>query len=517
MLKRFGGYSVLGLVLLVFGLVAWVMLARNWSSVALVHASAGALFLIIGWLRGELGGSGFFSARAAGVTLSSVGLLGVLIVINIAAGLKQPFVYDSTEQRIFTLAPQTSEVISGLNGELKIRGAFTGGKVRRDVAELFSRLRAASPLISWSVIDPERDVALIEKLGINEVDTVHFTYQARDGERTSKLAGKIDEQTVVNTLLKLTRGKPRPVYYLSGHGEPSIVQQSERSFGFLKESIEGENIKLTELNLDQGGIPSDAAAIILAAPEQPLLPVELQMIKEYLQRGGRAVMLAEPPSSADIAALAAEVGIKVGTDVIIDKNLKAVGGGDFGIEPLVSSFGSHPITVNFRQRVILSGASSVASGDLVAPSKIWDKPQVAELAFSSPTSWAERKPEQVFSEAPQASLDPDDQHGPVPVAAAFQGITLGGIDGETRVVVIGDSGFLDNVHLLQQYNKDFFLNCLNWTAGTDGGITIRPSTLRESKVSLSESQFDRMFFAAGIIFPELILLLGLVVWNARRW
>ena len=515
--KRFAGCSILGLVLIAFALVSLSILGSRWNAVSAAHAAAGGLLLVVGWRRGELGGSGFLNRRSAGITVSSFGLLGLILFINVVMNLYQPFVYDSTEQKIFTLAPQTRQVLAGLAGELNIRGAFTGGKVRRDVSELFNRLRAASPFVNWSVLDPERDLALVEKLGINEVDTVHFSYRAPEGVRESKLTGKIDEQAVINTVLKLTRGKPKSVYYITGHSEPSIEAETQSSYRFLRESIEGENIQLKDLKLDQSDIPADAVAIVLAAPQQPLLPGETKKIETYLVRGGRAILLAEPLTTSDVADLARIVGIEVGTDVIIDKNFKAGGGGGLGIEPLISSFGVHPITDKFHQRLLLSGAASVSSGALAPAAKIWDKPHVAELAFSGPESWAEKRPSEVFSEHPEAALDPEDQHGPVSVAAAFQGNPRGGIDGETRVVVLGDGDFLSNVNLHQQFNKDFFLNCLNWVAGNDNGITIRPVSLRESKTALSEQQFDRMFVVAGIIFPELIMILGLIIWNSRRW
>lgn len=515
--RRFGGFSALGAVLLLFAVIAFVMLGSGWRQVAAGHAVCGLLFLLAGWLRGELGGSGIFNRRTAGVTVSSLGLIGFLLTLNIAANLYPPFIYDSTEEKIFTLAPQSLQVLASLQGDMTIRAAFLGGKVRRDVAELFSRLRAASPHISWSVIDPEREVALIEKLGINQIDTVHFSYQAPDGVRESKLTGKIDEQTVTNTLLKLTRGKPRPVYYVTGHSEPDIGGTNERGYRFLRESIEGENIALEDLKLDQRGIPADAAAVILAAPRAALLVAEREMIERYLAEGGRAVFLAEPLAAADVTQIAGTLGIEVGNDVILDKDFKAVGAGDLGIEPLVSSFGAHPITTGFNERLLLSGASSVSGGSLSAAAKIWDQPKVTELAFTSGSSWAEKRPADVFSSAPQAGLDPEDQHGPVSIAAAFEGAPRGGFDGQTRVVVIGDADFLNNLNLLKQFNKDFFLNCLNWVIGTDGGVTIRPATLRESKVSLTEKQFDTMFVYAGIVFPELIMIIGLIIWNARRW
>jgi ABC-type uncharacterized transport system involved in gliding motility auxiliary subunit len=84
------------------------------------------------------------------------------------------------------------------------------------------------------------------------------------------------------------------------------------------------------------------------------------------------------------------------------------------------------------------------------------------------------------------------------------------------VIVIGDSDFVANVNIRSLFNSDFFLGLLNWSLGEDGGVTISSRGLRQSRNVLTDEQFGMIFVLSGIIFPELLLVMGLGVWWSRK-
>jgi len=84
-----------------------------------------------------------------------------------------------------------------------------------------------------------------------------------------------------------------------------------------------------------------------------------------------------------------------------------------------------------------------------------------------------------------------------------------------RVVVIGDADFVNNANIRQLFNRDFFLNILNWTIGEEEGVTIRAKSLRRSVKVLTNRQISLIFLVAGVLIPELVTLAGFVVWWAR--
>ena len=138
-----------------------------------------------------------------------------------------------------------------------------------------------------------------------------------------------------------------------------------------------------------------------------------------------------------------------------------------------------------------------------------------ELASSGAASWAETDT-QLFRDRGLVSRDDTDPGGPVSLAAA---VTLDGDgDGETagRLVVVGDSDFGRNRYIAEFYNADFFINAVNWLGGEEGFITIERKLPRASRVAMSRQQFNNFRYLSLFVFPEGILLLGIVLWWRRR-
>ena len=61
----------------------------------------------------------------------------------------------------------------------------------------------------------------------------------------------------------------------------------------------------------------------------------------------------------------------------------------------------------------------------------------------------------------------------------------------------------------QQYAAD-------WLAGEENQISIRPRTMRASRFRLTVDQFAVVFALSVLMLPELLLIVGIVVWWERR-
>jgi len=83
-------------------------------------------------------------------------------------------------------------------------------------------------------------------------------------------------------------------------------------------------------------------------------------------------------------------------------------------------------------------------------------------------------------------------------------------------VVVGDSDFVNNEYIQKMYNADLFLNMVNWLSGEDAYISIRPKATRGSMLLMTPEQTQTIFFNSVLIFPELLLLIGLAIWWRRR-
>ena len=140
------------------------------------------------------------------------------------------------------------------------------------------------------------------------------------------------------------------------------------------------------------------------------------------------------------------------------------------------------------------------------------------LARTSPTSWAETNLDEVFRNS-EASLDTEegDESGPVSVAVAVSAnlSELNRGDGETRLVVFGTARLANNQNLSQVYNRDLFLNSIAWLANEEDLVSIRGKTIRSSRVRFTEGEATTIFYLSVLVFPEIVLLIGLAVWWRR--
>jgi ABC-type uncharacterized transport system involved in gliding motility auxiliary subunit len=84
------------------------------------------------------------------------------------------------------------------------------------------------------------------------------------------------------------------------------------------------------------------------------------------------------------------------------------------------------------------------------------------------------------------------------------------------MVVIGSTDIATNQFLNNFFNRDFLMNGVDWLAGQTNSITIRPRALRASRFSLTIGEFDVVFVLSVLLLPELLLIIGIVVWWERR-
>jgi ABC-type uncharacterized transport system involved in gliding motility auxiliary subunit len=90
-----------------------------------------------------------------------------------------------------------------------------------------------------------------------------------------------------------------------------------------------------------------------------------------------------------------------------------------------------------------------------------------------------------------------------------------GDSAEARFVVYGSPDLVSNSIISFQGNKDLFLNSMDWLAGQQNFITIRPTPPTSAPVNLSAGQMRMIFYAFFIGLPALIIILGGAV-NFRR-
>ena len=515
-----------GVVLLLFGVVSLLFTgeAGEFVTYSMVQLVVGALLVVVslvfnmGGLWASLGRrSTRYSANA--ILYSGI-FLGLLVVVNVLA-YNHSWRKDFTEGRLFSLSGQSQRVLDALEQDVEVLAFFQQAQGTR-LEDLLKNYAHASNRFRYEFIDPVRHPERARRHEVTASDVI----VVKSGDRETKITGTTEED-LTRAIIRVAKAEQKTIYFLAGHGERDLEDETERGYQVVQKALENENFLVEPLTLFLlEDVPDDAAALVVADPEKPLVQSELDAIRRYVDRGGSALFLVNPDGAPDITALVADWGVKVGRNVVVDQVFRLFAGPALGVDPIVEDFGFHEITRDFQGRLLFHMVSSVeVAGDL--PPGV----TAVSLAKTSPKSWAETDLERLF-ERGEVLQNEEDVPGPVSVAVAVTveprdaRVRDEGDDPEAlqphtyrhqaRIVVIGDADFVDNHHIGNMYNADFLLNVINWLADEEAQIAIRPRATRGSQIYMTPQQTRNIFYLSVLVLPQILLLVGLTIWWRRR-
>ncbi|MBY0276708.1 GldG family protein [Candidatus Binatia bacterium] len=500
--------GIVGLLLLFFGGIS-VLFTGRIEAYALIHLGVGIVLLAI-FLFGSFKDLGkLLSARSTkyGTNMVVYSLLFIALLVGVNwFGARHNKRWDVSESGVFTLSPQAKNVLAGLDKDVEMQAFLEGGH-DPEIEALFESFAYGSPRVKTTLVDPDKQPELTEKYGVRAYRTVRVAY----GENSTTVS-QPSEETLTNALIKVTKQTAQMVCFLDGEGEPDIDdQQTSQGFAEAKAALTSENYQTKKLVLIQEGkVPDDCNIVVVAAPERALLPQQVDAIAAFLKKGGKAVFMLPPRQGNELSPLLAEYGVKLGNDAVVDQVVRLFQGPQLGLNPIVSTYGAHPITKDIKERTVFPLTRSVDVGQT--------KPglTVVSLAKTSQSSWAETDLTTLF-DAQSAVLEESDVKGPVSIAAAVDADLkkLGTGEGDARLVVFGTAAFADNKNINTLYNRDLFLNSVGWLSNQEELLSIRPRTVRASRVEFSEEQATAIFYLSVLVIPELLMIIGLAVWWRR--
>ncbi len=511
-----GLFGLLGLIFFLFAGVAYY-LTRAATGVdllyILIHALAGLLALVAFLSTGLESLRGFVGERSTkyGVSavMSSVLFLGILVAVNYLS-TRYHHKFDLTEAGVYSLSPQSAQVVKNLDKELKLQ-AFVEGGVAPELRDLFNSYHDVSTKVSYQLIDPDREPELAEQYKVTAYDTVRLEYGGQSTTIT-----KPTEETLTNAIIKVTRSQKKTVCFLEGHGEPDPEEtQDAHGLGQAKSALTNEGYEIKKvLLLTLEKVPDDCSLVVVAGPVKPYQEQELTALDSFLRGGGRVLFLLGPRSASEFQPLLAKWAVKLGDDVVVDQVLRLFQGPALGLAPLVETYAPHEITKDFKGRTVFPMTRSVQA-DAQGKAGL----QATELVKSGPSSWAETDLNSLFEQR-TATKDGTDRPGPIPIAT----VVLARLkemgepkEGEARLAVFGSSQFIDNRNLDGTfYNRDLFLNTVGWLAGESDLLSIRARALRASQVQFTRDQGTLIFYLSVLVVPELLLIAGLAVWWRRE-
>ena len=444
---------------------------------------------------------------AAYVTVYILVVLAIISVANILANRYNKS-YDSTSNKRYSLSDQTAKIVKGVSQPISITyfqksSDFQTGK------DMLDRYTALSPKVHLSYVDPNKDPEAARAAGVTQYGTAVVQIGAKKEQAKS-----MTEEEVTGAIIRDLKSNTRNVCFLTGSGERQIDDAERAGLSHLKDLLGKDDYTSKSINLlEKPEVPTDCTVLVVAGPKEDFQQPEVDAIKKYVEGGGRAMFLLDPPlkigrPTADNAALDALLqswGVSMESNLILD--LSPVGQ-LMGVGPtiaLVSTYDPHPIVNDMK---------GSATGFPLARSltiKNTDKTTVQKLFESSDTSLATTK-----LDTPNINpSDPKNARGPMTIAAAGT-YTTGKENSEGRFVVVGSSSWVANSFLSFNGNSDLAMNAMNWLSSDEDLISIRPKPPEDRKVNMTGAQFNWVRLSSQFLLPGALLLAGLSVWWRRR-
>jgi ABC-type uncharacterized transport system involved in gliding motility auxiliary subunit len=462
--------------------------------------------------------------------LSTLCVLGILAFLALIAE-RHPWRVDMTESGTFTLSEQTRNILTSLTQPIEIKAFYaTAAPEQTKARDLLETYRYASPAsggIKYEFIDPDREPDVAKRYEVRSYGTLVL-----EGYGRKQSLQNIDEESLTNALLKLSRSEQKKLYFLVGHGEHGIAKGDKEGYSSAREALEKENYSTAELNLlQQAEVPADAAVVIVTGPQKSLFPQEIESLKTFLDAGGRLMVFLDPYHDGGLTELLKGYGVETGDDIVVDKLSRAFGG--TYLMPVVMQYGAHRITEFFDLATFYPEARSVLPAKEPPPGVV-----VEILASTSENAWAERDLD-MLKRGEAAFDEKDDTPGPIslvvlaeierrpaapawPEQAANKEAEDTGEDqdhsktAQAFLLVAGDSDFAANTYFSLSGNGDLFLNMVNFLAEEKHLITVKPREKLNQPVLMTQTQAWAVFLVVLVLMPLLVLAAGLGVYRVRR-
>jgi ABC-type uncharacterized transport system involved in gliding motility auxiliary subunit len=447
---------------------------------------------------------------AAYVTIYILVILAVIVLANFFANRYNKS-YDATSNKRFTLSDQTKKVVGDLKQDVTI-SYFDQANGMQGAKDLLDRYQNLSPKVHIQYVDLLKNPTLARAENVTRQGEAVITVGARRED-----AKTFDEEGVTGALIRALKGGARTVCVVTGHGEHQLTDSSQGGEGFsgFQNVVEKDNYKVQSVNLqEKAEVPSTCTVLVVAGPTGDYIQPEVDAIKKYVESGGRALFMMDPPlklgrkqiSDNDaLTGLLDSWGITVDKDLLLDESAASqlLGGGPEA--PVVLTYDSHPIVND------LTNISTAFPLSRSLETKNTDKTTNTKLFSTSADSFATTS-----LASSEIRIDPNkDKHGPFTLAVA--GTYNGGKPNETgRYVVVGNSGWASNQALGFSGNRNLLLNMVNWLSSDEDLISIRPKEPEDRRINLTRAQFRTVQATSQFFLPLIVIVGGVMVWLKRR-
>jgi ABC-type uncharacterized transport system involved in gliding motility auxiliary subunit len=442
----------------------------------------------------------------AQAALYTVVVIAILVAVNYLSNRYNKS-FDTTSNKRYTLSDQTQKVASGLAQDVTI-SYWNRAEDFQQAHDLLDRYENLSPKVKvrYEDIDKNRTAAIAA--GVDARGTIFV--QSGTRKETAK---SLTEEEITGAMIRAIKGGDRMVCFTGGYGEGDPGGADANGYADVNKLIEKNNYKTQTLQLvTSPTVPKECTVLVVGGPRRAYLQPAVDAIKTYVEGGGHALILLDPPlklggspidENPGLEGLLTSWGVQMNKDLVLD--LSGVGQ-LFGMGPempVVTSFEDHPITRQFKN---MATSFPLTRSITIAPAG--DKGEAKPLFSSSKNAAA-------TTNLSSEEVDIDKAQRGSRVLAATAELKSEGSN-KPRIIVLGTSRWIANQFLGVTGNRDLLLNMLNWLSADEDLISIRPKDPEDRRLNMNARQVSLMFWGSAVFIPALMFLAGVSVWWKRR-
>lgn len=439
-------------------------------------------------------------------------VLAILVAVNVLFSvLPSKFTqFDISAAQLYSLTSDTKVVATNLDKDVTIYWITQAGQESTVLDKLLDRYQDLSDLITVVKKDPDIYPTFAQQYTDETVVNNSLVVECGDKSRyisyddiyqvdtasyytTGSVSQSFDGEGQITSAIDYVVSDELPkIYLLSGHGEVALSDTFSNELTRSNyETVEDFSL----LNVDE--IPEDCDALLINAPTSDISDEELTMLRDYVQGGGKLLVLSGPQKEASLTnldTLLADYDVTVSDGIVVDTDREHYAfTAPYVLMPdIESSDITDPLTEESSHVIvpIAQGLTVGSNGSVTALLTTSDE------AFSKAAGYAMTTYEK----------EDGDTDGPFTLAVSITDSTA-----EGKIVWVASDYLLDDTYnsYSSGANLDLVMNGLSWMIGKNDAVSIRAKSLNNSYLTISSSSATVLKVVMIGVIPVCFLLLGI--------
>ena len=442
-------------------------------------------------------------------------VVAILIAVNVLVSVLPTSAtkYDISSTNLYSVTSSTKVVVNALEKDVTIYWVVQADEENEVIENLLGKYESLSSHITVVKKNPDVYPTFASQYTDEEVANNSLIVECGDKYRyiayddiyltdvdytTYSYVYSFDGEGCITSAIDYVISDELPkIYTLEGHGETELPE--EFSSQIEKENMEVESFSL----LTSDSVPEDADLLLIYGPTTDISEEEATMLKEYVNNGGKMIVMAGPSEEDELTNLMSVLdsyGVEAQEGIVVDTD-------------------RDHYTFNYPYILLPNMESSDITDPLIDESyyvifplaqglNVIDSSSVTTLLTTSDSSYSKI----AGYELDTYEKEDGDIDGPFALAVSIE------TDNDGQLIWFSSSHFLDETYNAYSSgaNLDFAMNAISSLVGEREAVSIRSKSLGYNYLTISESTSTMIkAWMIGII-PAAFVLFGIFTVIDRR-